>query len=169
PPYYKPAPATTPGIQLVSATVPDEQIPLPHVTLGSAGRYRAAFEAAFGDSAPTAERLVAAISAYCRSIRSGEAPYDRFAAGDAEALSPAARRGLELFRGEAGCASCHLMDGPRASFSDYRFHRTGVSERAPLPPLVDLDALAKRAGGEPAPAPPAALVACAVSVPDTPE
>src|SRR5204863_7249936 len=59
--------------------------------------------------------------------RSGGAAYDRFAAGEASALSPSAKHGLELFEGAAGCVSCHAMTGRRAALTDYRFHDTGIS------------------------------------------
>ena len=47
--------------------------------------------------------------------RSTDAPFDRWLAGDEEALAPKQRRGAALFYGEAGCAACHsgplLTDG----------------------------------------------------------
>ena len=124
---------TDPTLQFVSSAVPDSSIPQPHEMLGTTGRYRGAFMAAYTESNPTPERVVGAISAYCRSIRSGESAYDRYAAGDKAALSDAAKRGLDLFRGKAACTQCHSMDGKRATFSDYKFHLTGVPEVAPEP------------------------------------
>jgi cytochrome c peroxidase len=119
---------TDPSLQFVASNVTDADIPPPHESLADSGRYRSAFMAAYTESTPTAERVVGAISAYCRSIRSGQSAYDRFAAGETRALSNSANRGLELFRGKAGCASCHLMNGPRAAFTDYKFHQTGLPE-----------------------------------------
>ncbi len=63
-----------------------------------------------------------ALASYLRSILSGDSPYDRYLAGDEGALSLRQRTGLELFRGKAGCASCHL--GP--NLTDEEFHVTGV-------------------------------------------
>ena len=49
-------------------------------------------------------------------------PFDRWVAGDRDALSPAAQRGWALFSGKAGCIRCH--EGPL--FADQRFHALGV-------------------------------------------
>ena len=134
PPYYggvvTPADPTP---NFVSNTVPDSQLPLSCDVLAAAGRYRRAFAAAFDGSTPTASRIVTAISAYCRTIRSGTSDYDRFVAGDAAALSAQAQRGLDLFRGRAGCVTCHKMSGQRAAFTDYAFHEVGIPEIAASP------------------------------------
>jgi cytochrome c peroxidase len=68
------------------------------------------------------ETVQQALATYVRTILSGDAPYDRYLAGDREALTPEQRAGLRLFRGKAGCTACHL--GP--NFTDERFHNTGV-------------------------------------------
>jgi cytochrome c peroxidase len=60
-----------------------------------------------------------------RSILSGNAPYDRFVNGDRRALSQEQQEGLRLFRGKGNCTACHV--GP--TFSDERFHNTGVAWR----------------------------------------
>ncbi len=52
-----------------------------------------------------------------------QAPFDRQLAGEESALSEAARRGMELFQGSAGCVQCH--QGPL--LSDEKFYRLGVS------------------------------------------
>src|SRR5204862_5863197 len=93
------------------------------------------------------------VERYCHSVRSGESAYDRFEAGKKDALSESARRGLALFRGAAGCASCHAMDASRARFTDYAFHDTGVSWKA-LDPSArranagDVGAMARGGGQE---------------------
>ncbi|MFM8980166.1 MAG: cytochrome-c peroxidase [Planctomycetia bacterium] len=96
-------------------------------TLQAAGRYDEAFVAAFGSRTVATARLVEALAAYMRSIRSGEAPFDRWLAGKAEAMDASAVRGLELFRGRAGCTACHSMAGGRPTFSDQEFHNTGIA------------------------------------------
>lgn len=68
--------------------------------------YRQDFERVFG-SPPTLRTLTQALAAYQRTIRSGGSRYDRYRAGDEEALTSAERRGLTLFEGEADCATCH--------------------------------------------------------------
>jgi len=70
--------------------------------LGAIAEYQAAFQRVFG-TALNPDGVAKAIAAYERTILSGGAPYDRFRAGDASALSPAARRGLALFEGKARC------------------------------------------------------------------
>jgi cytochrome c peroxidase len=65
-----------------------------------------------------------AFEAYERKLVSQNAPIDRYIAGDREALSPAAKRGLELFIGKAACVDCH--SGP--TFSDQKFHNTGIPQ-----------------------------------------
>lgn len=70
----------------------------------------------------TVRQLQTALASYVRSILSGDSPYDRYLAGEASALDARQQKGLALFRGKAGCASCHL--GP--NLSDEDFHATGV-------------------------------------------
>jgi cytochrome c peroxidase len=60
-----------------------------------------------------------------RTLRSGNSPFDKFQNGDQEALSPEARRGLELFRGKANCVAWHVG----LNFTDEQFHNTGVAWR----------------------------------------
>lgn len=91
------------------------------VFLQSDPAYAKAFEAAFRGE-PTPERLAYALAGYVRTILSGDAPYDRYLAGDEAALTPSQKRGLALFRGKAACAVCHV--GP--NLTDERFHNTGV-------------------------------------------
>jgi cytochrome c peroxidase len=64
-----------------------------------------------------------ALGAYLRQLYSGNAPFDRYVAGDTAAIGENAKRGLRLFVGKAGCVDCHK--GP--TFSDNEFHVTGVA------------------------------------------
>ena len=68
-----------------------------------------------------------ALSAYMRRLRSNQSAYDRFLAGDTQALSVQAQRGLRLFVGKAECIMCH--GGP--NFTDSRFHNLGVPSYDP--------------------------------------
>jgi cytochrome c peroxidase len=97
--------------------------------LEGSGRYAKAFEAAYGSSSVTTARLAAAISEYVRTIRSTDAAFDRYLAGDEAALTPSARRGHALVRGRAGCAACHTLGAGRPALTDYEFHNTGVAWR----------------------------------------
>jgi cytochrome c peroxidase len=74
-----------------------------------------------------------AIAAYTRLLVSRNAPFDKFVAGDRNAISASARRGAELFAGKAGCISCH--SGPH--FSDDEFHNIGVPQRGNHVPVTD--------------------------------
>lgn len=83
--------------------------------------YRSQFQEVFGTDV-TAEAIAKAIASFERTVLSGDAPYDRYVAGDKQALSEAARRGYEVFFHKAHCSACH--QGP--NFSDNGFHNIGV-------------------------------------------
>ena len=84
--------------------------------------YRTAFQTVF-ERALSADDVARALAAYVRTIRSGDAPYDRFVAGDTAALSTEQQRGLEIFRTRARCATCHR----EPFFTDESFWNTGVA------------------------------------------
>jgi cytochrome c peroxidase len=69
-----------------------------------------------------------ALEAYERRLISGDAPFDRYVAGDFDALSMSAKRGLQLFIGKAACDSCHQDE----TFTDQGFHNTGVVQSLPF-------------------------------------
>lgn len=83
--------------------------------------YNQQFQSVFG-APPTPEAVAKAIAAFERTVLSGDAPYDHYEAGDEDALSPAAKRGYEVFFHSAHCSACH--SGP--NFSDGGFHNIGV-------------------------------------------
>lgn len=73
------------------------------------------------------EHIAAALSAYLRTLISGDSAFDRFAfGGDRTALAADARRGLRLFTGKARCSTCHLVGDRTALFMDLKYHVTGV-------------------------------------------
>jgi cytochrome c peroxidase len=80
------------------------------------------FQQCFGGK-PTRDGIAKALAAFQRSLVTGQSPLDKYLAGDKKALSDEAKRGLELFVGEANCISCH--SGPLISDGD--FYRLGVS------------------------------------------
>lgn len=86
--------------------------------------YVTAFNEVFGTDWPNLQHAWNAIAAFQRTIvtDASKVPFDRFLAGDTGAMSDTARRGFELFTGEAGCIACH--NG--ALVSDQRFYATGV-------------------------------------------
>lgn len=83
--------------------------------------YKKQFQQVFGTDV-TSDGIAKAIAAYERTVLSGDAPYDKFKAGDKAALSEAAQRGMKLFFGKANCSACHAG----ASFTDNGFHNIGV-------------------------------------------
>ena len=92
--------------------------------------YRDQFQKVFGTDV-TPENIAKAIASFERTVLSGNAPFDKFKAGDANAMSAAAQRGLKLFTGKGHCSACHA--GP--NFSDDSFHNIGVGIKAEKPDL----------------------------------
>ncbi|UMY18240.1 c-type cytochrome [Methylobacterium organophilum] len=87
--------------------------------------YTEAFAAAFPDARPAIARKTVeeALATFERLIVSGRAPFDAWVAGDAGAISDAAKRGFGLFTGKAHCAACHSG----SSFTDGSFHDIGTA------------------------------------------
>ncbi len=83
--------------------------------------YVSLFQAAFPGQGISHATMSEAMVAFERTIRSGPSPFDRFVAGDRNAIGPAAKRGFLLFNGRARCAQCH---GGWA-FTDGSFHDIG--------------------------------------------
>ena len=89
--------------------------------------YKGAFEASFAGHGPSRKHVGAAIAAFEATLVSGNSRFDRYwYGGDATALSNRELAGLELFRGQAGCATCHTIGARDALFSDGRYHITGA-------------------------------------------
>ncbi len=92
------------------------------VAVGEHPSYPALFEWAYGTPVVTARRILFAIATYERQLRSDQTPWDRFNAGDAEALTPDQRAGLALFNTKGRCATCHVAP----LFTDNKFHNIGA-------------------------------------------
>lgn len=85
------------------------------------------------------EHFAQAISAFERTLVSGNSPFDRYYyGGEKEALGAAALRGLDLFTGKAGCANCHLIGDDHALFADAKFHTLGIGWVAEKKAYADL-------------------------------
>jgi cytochrome c peroxidase len=91
--------------------------------------YAPLFQKAFGDETIDLDRVGKAIASYERTVVSGNSPFDRYQAGDQDALSPAAVRGMALFNGKANCKVCHAG----FNFSDESYHNIGVGMDKPAP------------------------------------
>jgi cytochrome c peroxidase len=75
------------------------------------------------DASVRMEAISDALVHYERTLRAGGSPFDRYYYGkQAKAMSDAAVRGFELFRGRANCTTCHSI-GPKWSLlTDQAFH-----------------------------------------------
>ena len=82
-----------------------------------------AFSAAF-PAAPRvdASNLAKAIATYERTLVSPDTRFDRWIAGDAQALTQGEIAGFRLFTGKARCVQCHSG----FAFTDYAFHDIGL-------------------------------------------
>jgi cytochrome c peroxidase len=80
-------------------------------------KYVAMFKAA-GYGEPSNGSVRKAIPEYLNTLTSENAPFDK------GSMSAAAKKGMALFKGKAGCTQCH--NGPL--FSDGTAHNTGVPE-----------------------------------------
>lgn len=100
-------------------------------TLNSMPEYVDRFKSAFPgeDDAVSLENLAKSIEAFEATLLTRNAPFDRYLAGDDNALSARQKQGLQLFI-ESGCASCH--DGVNVGGGQYA--RFGVVE-APDPKI----------------------------------
>ena len=98
--------------------------------------YSELFKQVFGEDV-TQANLGKALAAYERTLLAGDSPFDRYLfKKDANAISPDARRGFDVFL-KAGCDACHLImtEGlhPFALkyvvFTDGKFHNLGVDAK----------------------------------------
>jgi cytochrome c peroxidase len=80
----------------------------------------------------TFEDFARAIAEFEFSQVAANAPIDRYARGDDNALTPAQKHGAVLFFGKAGCITCHAVSGTsNEMFSDFREHVAGIPQIAP--------------------------------------
>ncbi|MDE0473484.1 MAG: cytochrome-c peroxidase [Gammaproteobacteria bacterium] len=95
--------------------------------------YVSLFREVYGEETSIdATQVAQAIAAFERTLIAGNSPFDRFLAGDEDALTTQQRRGLDEFN-EADCSDCHR--GPM--LSDFNMHAEGVAEN---PLLAEPDA-----------------------------
>lgn len=97
--------------------------------------YQEQFREVFGAERISADMIGKAIATFERVVLSGNSPWDRWEHEREEAaVSDAARRGEELFRGKASCAQCHT--GSNYSDADAGlFHNIGVGMSNPEPDM----------------------------------
>ncbi len=99
--------------------------------LKSVKGYAPLFKLAFGSAEITIDLVAKAIATFERTIVSGNAPYDRYKAGNKTALSESARRGFDIFFNKAKCDQCHIG----VNFTDGSFNNLGVGMDKPQPDL----------------------------------
>lgn len=99
------AQAKGPVLNPIEMAMPDEKAVIG--VLASIPGYKPLFEAAFpGDKNPISyDHMAQSIGAFERGLTT-PAPFDRFLAGDATALTDAQKAGLNTFM-ETGCTACH--------------------------------------------------------------
>lgn len=89
------------------------------------------FQAAYPDTPVEElgfEHAARAIAAYeIAAFSFADSPWDRYLAGEREALSEEAKRGAILFYSEAGCGQCHGGN----LLTDQQFHNIGVPQLGP--------------------------------------
>ena len=89
--------------------------------------YAELFEDGWGGD-PYGGKIYGAIGEFLKTIRTVNAPFDAYLRGEDSAIDDAAKRGMELFAGKAGCASCH--SGPM--LSDGGLHAIGAPDHPDL-------------------------------------
>jgi cytochrome c peroxidase len=112
--------------------------------LNASSGYRRLFAGAFphvrGGAPITFGDVARAIAEFEFTLVFADAPIDRYARGDAAALTPSQKRGAALFFGRAGCVTCHAVAGPsNEMFSDFRQHVAGIPQVVPSHANVTFD------------------------------
>lgn len=80
----------------------------------------------------TYAHIAQALAEFQISLTFANAPIDRFARGDASAMSEAEKRGAVVFFTAGRCVECHAVRGEaNEMFSDFRNRRIGVPQLAP--------------------------------------
>jgi cytochrome c peroxidase len=90
--------------------------------------YTVQFRTIFNHDA-TPDDVVHALTSFVRTLRTGDAPWDKYEKGDKKAVGDDATRGFELFRNKAGCAACHAPP----LYTDNAFHDIGIGFDKPEP------------------------------------
>lgn len=80
----------------------------------------------------TYDTFAKAIAEFEFTLVFANAPIDRFARGEKNALTDDQKKGALLFFGSANCAACHAVSGQsNEMFSDFKVHVIGVPQIAP--------------------------------------
>ena len=109
------------------------------IRLAAVPDYRSAFERLFPQQGINKITISTALATYERTLVAANAPFDQWVDGMETAISPAAKRGFDLFVGTAGCARCHSG----WNFTDGEFYDVGA-DLALYSPLLDATTLSER-------------------------
>jgi cytochrome c peroxidase len=90
--------------------------------LRASNQYRQYFQNMY-NSGPTRENLADAIAAFERTLETSDSPFDNWKfTGDSTAVSPAVKRGFEVFNTKGKCVKCHFG----ADFTTHEFRNVGL-------------------------------------------
>ncbi len=126
-------PLGNPKEMTLAPTVHDAHMQCTNRILKISG-YRSLFKEVFGTEEITIDDISKAISTFERTVLSGNSPYDRYMAGDKNAMTAEQIQGFQTFK-RVGCANCHF--GP--NFADGRFLNIGVGMDVPNPDVGRYD------------------------------
>lgn len=106
--------------------------------------YRAGFAEVFGEIAEGAplryEHIARALAEFLFTLLRADAPIDRYARGERDALTLEQKRGGILFFGRAQCGECHnTHDFANEMFSDFEPHVLGVPQVVPTDGIQPFD------------------------------
>ena len=88
----------------------------------------------------TFEMLARAIAEFEFTLVFADAPIDKFARGQKNAMTEDEKRGALIFFGSGNCVSCHAVSGQsNEMFSDFRQHVAGIPQIAPAVRNVTFD------------------------------
>jgi cytochrome c peroxidase len=92
--------------------------------LASIAGYRQAFAAAYPGEGISKSTITRALAAFERTVVCTNSPFDRWVAGDSNAMTREQKAGFEVFRREdkGNCAACHSAP----NFTDDGFHNIGL-------------------------------------------
>ena len=93
--------------------------------------YIARFEKVFGTGDFTIDHVGMAIATFERTVLSGNAPFDRYQAGDEAAMTESQVRGMNIFFNKTACDSCHIG----FNFTDGSYENVGIGMDKPDPDL----------------------------------
>jgi cytochrome c peroxidase len=96
--------------------------------IAAVAEYQQAFIRVFGRPLNGGD-LARGIASYERTLYSFDSPFDRFIAGDRDAIDAGAKRGWEIFNIRGRCNKCHALSERKRDatfFTDNDFHNIGI-------------------------------------------